>query len=251
MRSALVVLALLTALVRPPASHGAAESGGAASGVAFEAATRRGLEATEAGRYGRALAAFDEVVAAAPGRAEGYFFRAAVFQILAGHFDRPAYQKGFDENAARALSRAEARVKAAPGEAEAHLLAGLTQGMIAVRAIQRRHYLTAFRRGRETARSLERAIALRPGLEDAYYGLGVYYYWRSRARWARLITRLKIVEDTGDKGLRYLRRAAARGRWLKTLARIELVWALYGEERFAEGRKALAPLLRRHPDQPL
>jgi len=223
----------------------------AAAGLApaDEAALRRGVEAAAAGRYEEALARFGEVAERSPGRPEGPFFRAAVYKILKGHFDRPAYREGMEKNAALALGRAEALIRRDPSDAEAHLYAGLTKGMLAVDAVHRRRYLSALRSGRMMVSLLERAVALDPALEDAYYALGLYHLRWSHWTWLRPLA--PFFRASGERGVAYLRRAAERGRWLRPLARLELVWALYREGRFGEGRRELARLHRDYPEQPL
>ena len=229
-----------------PAAAPAAPNASAAE--ALERAIQRGLEESAAGSYARALATFGKIAEQNPARPEGPFFRAAVYQILLGHFERPAYQAGFKENSALAVSRSESLIRRNPGDAKGHLFLGLSGGMIAVEASKKRHYITAFRYGQKLSASMERALELDPALEDAYYGLGLYHYWRSRIPVLRAVS--KTLRRAGEQGMAYLRRAAERGRWLKNLARIELVWALYQEKRFAEARKALAPLIARYPGQP-
>ncbi len=237
--AAFPAIALFAALWAPP---------GAAPRAHPEAVIRQGLRATASGRYDEALRRFGGLVKKAPGDATGYFFLASVYNILAGHFDDAAYREGFDQNIVKALAISEKRIKADPNDAEAHLLAGLAMGLLGMDASRRKSYIRAFVRSRRTKRYLERAIALNPALEDAYYGLGVYYFWRSRAKWLRQLT--PLIGDTGEKGLRFLSRVAERGRWLRDLARIELVYTLYAEKRFDEGRRLTAALIRDYPDQP-
>ncbi len=209
---------------------------------------RRGLRAAATGRYGDALRLFSGMVKKSPGDAAGYFFLASVYNILAGHFDDVAYREGFDRNISRALALSEERIKADPADAEAHLIAGLTMGMLGMDAARGRSYVRAFVRSRRSKRYFERAVALDPGLEDAYYGLGLYYFWRVRAKWLRQLA--PLLGDTGEKGLAYMRRAARGGGWLRDLARIELVYSLYVEKEFEEAGRLIDGLIEDYPGQP-
>ncbi len=250
--SAAVVIA---AFIAPQAAVAPATRVAAATQMpAVAAATQieeligRGVRATAGGRYEAALREFGRVVEKAPGDAAGYFFLASVYSVLAGHFDDPAYREGFERNAFRALEIAEARIKAAPGDGRAHMIAGLALGMLGMDAARQKSYVRAFLRSRRTAKFLERAIALDPGLEDAYYALGLYYYWRVRAEWFRRLA--PLIGDTGEKGIRYIRRTAERGRWLRDLARIELVYVLYHEGKFEEARGLISGIIEKFPSQP-
>ena len=209
---------------------------------------QKGIKATAAGHYDKALMIFDGVVRNAPGNPKGYFFLASVYNILSGYFDDLTFRDGFDDNASKALAISEARIKADLNDAEAFLIAGLTMGMLGMDAARRQSFVRAFLRSRKTKRYLERVITLNPDIGDAYYGLGVYYFWRARAKWLRRLT--PLIGDTGEKGLRYLKRAARSGRWLRDLARIELVYTQYTERKYDEGRRLAAGLIKENPNQP-
>ncbi|MDA0999665.1 MAG: hypothetical protein O2807_03985 [bacterium] len=209
------------------------------------------MKFTAAGRYKEALAQFDKVVAAMPNRPEGYLFRAAVYQVLVRHFDRASYIKGFKDNSDTAIEKSRLMLLQNPKDAAAHMFLGLASGIMAIDAAQNHSFLTALQHGMKTADSLQRAVELDPNLEDAYYGLGLYLFWKSRSTFIRLLTDFKVLDETKNKGLGYLRRAATKGKYLRTIARLELVWALYEEKRFPEARKELEPLLVQYPNQPL
>ncbi len=213
-----------------------------------EALIQRGLEATARGRYETALKDFRKIVDDAPGEPEGYFFLASVYNVLAGHFELPPYREGFEENSRKALAISEGRIKKNPDDAKAHMIAGLTMGMLSMDSVRRKSYIRAFLRSRKTTKYLEKSIALDPGMDDAYYALGLYYFWRVRAKWFRFLS--PLLGDSAEKGLGYIRRTAERGKWLRDLARIELVYALYAEKEFEEGRRLVASLIEQYPEQP-
>ncbi len=240
MRTAIVSVFILAAIAAAP--------GLAFSNGHFEAAIQRGLEATSRGNYEAALKVFRKIVAKAPGEPEGYFFLASVYNVLAGHFEVPPYREGFEKNIQKALSIVEGRIKKNPDDAKAHLIAGLTMGMLSMDSVRRKSYVQAFFRSRKITKYLDKAIALDPGMEDAYYALGLYYFWRVRAKWFRFLA--PLFGDSGEKGLRYIRRTAERGKWLRDLARIELVYALYTEKKFGEGRRLAGELIAQYPEQP-
>ncbi|MDP7168402.1 MAG: hypothetical protein QF701_11750 [Nitrospinota bacterium] len=244
---AIAVFIALAAPVAPAASAAPVVPGVPAATRSGES-LGRGLRATAAGRYGEAIRLFAGMVKKAPGEAAGYFFLASVYNILAGHFDDAAYRAGFDRNISRSLALSEERIKATPADAEAHLIAGLTMGLLGMDAARRKSYVRAFVRSRRSKRYLERAVALDPGLEDAYYGLGLYYFWRVRAKWLRQLA--PLLGDTGEKGLAFMRRAAWGGGWLRDLARIELVYSLYAEKQYEEAGRLIDGIIADYPGQP-
>lgn len=239
MRKAALFLSLLVISAAPPP---------AAAKTHREALIRHGVEATSRGLYSDALEDFRKLVQDAPKEPEGYFFLASVYNVLAGHFEVPPYREGFEKNIHKALEISEARIRKNPNDAKSHMIAGLTMGMLSMDSVRRKSYLQAFLRSRKTNRYLERAIELDPGMDDAYYALGLYYFWRVRAKWFRVFS--PLFGNSAETGLKYIRRTAERGKWLRDLARIELVYALYSEKKFEEARRMVSALIKQYPEQP-
>lgn len=208
-----------------------------------------GLERIAAGDYSAAADSFDRVIASAPQRPEGYFFKASVFHILKSHIRREDYYEAWRKNATKAHSLSEALLEKNPEDTRALLLAGLTEGMRIVDALDSSSYLTAFLRAGAMQNHLEKAVELDPKLHDAYYGLGVYHIRGSTESWVRMFR--FFIGDTSAKGRAYLRRAVDGGGWISNSARLALVWALYRAKKFKEARRDVAYLRARYPKNAL
>ncbi len=208
-----------------------------------------GLERVAAGDYSAASDTFDRVIASAPGRPEGYFFKASVFHILKGHIRREKYQETWRKNAEKAMALSEALLEKNPEDTRALLLAGLTEGMRIVDALDSSSYLTAFLRAGAMQNHLEKALELDPKLHDAYYGLGIYHIRGSTESWVRMFR--FFVGDTSAKGRKYLRRAVDGGGWISITARLDLIWALYRAKKFKEARGDAGYLRARYPENAL
>ncbi len=208
-----------------------------------------GLERVAAGDYSAASHSFDRVIASAPGRPEGYFFKASVFHILKGHIRREDYQETWRKNAEKAMALSEALLEKNPEDTRALLLAGLTEGMRIVDALDSSSYLTAFLRAGAMQNHLEKALELDPEIHDAYYGLGIYHIRGSTESWVRMFR--FFVGDTSAKGRAYLRRAVDGGGWISITARLDLIWALYRAKKFKEARGDVEYLRARYPKNAL
>ena len=189
------------------------------------------------------------MIASAPGRPEGYFFKATVFHILKGHIRREEYQETWRKNAEKAMALSEALLEKNPEDTRALLLAGLTEGMRIVDALDSSSYLTAFLRAGAMQNHLEKAVELEPELNDAYYGLGIYHIRGSTESWVRMFR--FFIGDTSAKGRKYLRRAVDGNGWISNSARLALIWALYRGEKFKEARGDVAYLRARYPKNAL
>ena len=210
-----------------------------------EKSIRTGLEQVAAGDYSAASETFDRVIASAPGRPEGYFFKASVFHILKGHIQRKEFHEAWRKNTAKALALSEALLEKNPKDTRALLLAGLTEGMRIVDALDNGSYLTAFLRAGTMEKHLESAIEIDPKIHDAYYGLGIYHIRGSTESWVRMFR--FFIGDTSEKGRTYLRRAVDGNGWISNSARLALIWALYRVEKFKEARKDIEYLRARYP----
>ena len=208
-----------------------------------------GLEQVAAGDYSAASDTFDRVIASAAGRPEGYFFKASVFHILKGHIRREDYQETWRKNADKALALSEALLEKNPEDTRALLLAGLTEGMRIVDALDNSSYLTAFLRAGAMQNHLEKALELDPKLHDAYYGLGIYHIRGSTESWVRMFR--FFIGDTSAKGRAYLRRAVDGKGWISNTARLDLIWALYRAKKFKEARGDVEFLRARYPQNVL
>ena len=204
-----------------------------------------GLEYVAAGDYSAAADTFDRVIASAPERPEGYFFKASVFHVLKGHIRRKDYQETWRENAEKAMALSEALLEKNPEDTRALLLAGLTEGMRIVAALDSSSYLTAFLRAGAMENHLEKALELDPEIHDAYYGLGIYHIRGSTESWVRMFR--FFIGDTSAKGRDYLRRAVDGKGWISNSARLALIWALYRAEKFQEARGDVEYLRARYP----
>ena len=214
-----------------------------------EKSINTGLEQVASGDYLAASETFDRVIASSQERPEGYFFKASVFHILKGHIQRKDYYETWRKNTEKARSLSEQLLEKNPDDTSALLIAGLTEGMRIVDALNNSSYLTAFLRAGAMEKHLEKAIELDPKLHDAYYGLGIYHIRGSTESWVRMFR--FFIGDTSEKGRTYLRRAVDGNGWISNSARLALIWALFRVKRFQQARKDVEFLRGSYPKNPL
>jgi hypothetical protein len=160
----------------------------------------------------------------------------------------------FSAEVERAIAATEAWTARAPDSAEAQFYAG---GAYAARVqwrVLRNEKLAAARDGKRIKTALERAVALDPTLEDAYFGIGLYQYYADVAPAAAKFLRFFLLLPGGDRteGLAQMRRTHARGRLLQGEADYQLQIIYLWYERRADLAVALLEDLRtRYPGNPL
>jgi len=160
----------------------------------------------------------------------------------------------FAQQAERAIAATEAWAAREPAAAEAHFYVG---GAYAARVqwrVLRNEKLAAARDGKRIKQALERAVALDAGLEDAYFGIGLYQYYADVAPAAAKFLRFLLLLPGGNKteGLAQMRRARTQGALLRGEADYQLqIIYLWYERRADLAVGILDSLNDRYPGNPL
>lgn len=114
--------------------------------------------------------------------------------------------------------------------------------------------LAAARDGKRVKDALERALALDPSLQDAWFGIGLYHYYADVAPAALKVLRFLLLLPGGDRiqGLREMERTRERGELLRGEADFQLHWLyLWYEDRPERALELLRGLDARYPTNPL
>ena len=168
--------------------------------------------------------------------------------------DSLALDPAFERSVDAAIAANEAWTEREPANAEAWFYLG---GAYAVRVqwrVLRGEKLSAARDGKRILDALERAIELDPGLDDAYFGMGMYKYYADVAPAAARMLRFLLLLPGGDReeGLEEMRRARARGKLLQGEADYQLsIIYLWYEKETARAIELLEGLHEQYQGNPL
>jgi hypothetical protein len=160
----------------------------------------------------------------------------------------------FSATVDHAIQTTEAWTERSPDDAEPWFYLG---GAYAARVqwrVLRDEKLAAARDGRRIKLALERAIALDPNLDDAYFGLGMYKYYADVAPAAAKILRFLLLLPGGDRreGLDQMLRARSHGHLLQGEADYQLhIVYLWYERQTSRALQLLRSLHDRYPANPL
>jgi tetratricopeptide (TPR) repeat protein len=160
----------------------------------------------------------------------------------------------FSTSVEKAIRETDEWTERAPDDAEAWFYLG---GAYAARVqwrVLREERLAAARDGKRIKEALERAIALDPSFDDAYFGIGLYQYYADVAPTAAKILRFLLLLPGGsrEQGLEQMLRARTRGRLLQDEADYQLhILYLWYEHRTDLALELLRDLDRRHPANPI
>ena len=168
--------------------------------------------------------------------------------------DSRTLDEEFSTAVERAIRTTAAWTVRAPDAAEAWFYLG---GAYAARVqwlVLREERLAAARDGKRIKDALERALVLDPGLDDAYFGIGLYRYYADVAPTVAKILRFLLLLPGGNReaGLAQMERARTNGRLLKGEAdyQLQMIYLWY-EQQTGRALALLRELARRHPRNPI
>jgi len=160
----------------------------------------------------------------------------------------------FTDQADRAIASADAWVAREPQLAEAQFYDGAAYAVRVQWRVLRDEKLSAARDGKRIKQALDRAVALDPDLNDAYFGLGLYEYYADVAPAAAKVLRFLLLLPGGNRaeGLARMQRARTAGRLLQGEADYQLqIIYLWYEKRVDLAVDLLTSLRDRYPGNPL
>ena len=159
----------------------------------------------------------------------------------------------FQSHVEAAIAAAEAWTLREPQRAEAWFYLGGAYGVRVQWRVLRGERLAAARDGKRIKEALEHTLALDPGMQDAYFGIGLYHYYADIAPTAAKMLRWLLFLPGGDrvKGMQEMLRARDNGQVLRSEADYQLqVIDLWYEKRPEHALELLAGLRQRHPGNP-
>ena len=165
-----------------------------------------------------------------------------------------AHDTQFQSRVDAAIASADAWTKREPERAEAWFYLGGAYGARAQWKVLRRERLGAARDGKRIKEALERALALDPRLQEAYFGIGLYHYYADVAPAAAKMLRWLLLLPGGDKaeGMREMMRAREHAELFEDEADYQLhVIYLWYEKQPQRALALLTALRDRHPRNPL
>ena len=131
-----------------------------------------------------------------------------------------AYDDALERASAGAVAAARDWTMREPLRGEAWFYLAAARAPRVNRLVLRGERLAAAREGKQIKDALERALAIDPSLDDAYFGIGLYHYYAAVAPMYAKLLRWLLALPGGDRarGLEEMTRARDRGAILRARA---------------------------------
>ncbi|HDL18396.1 MAG TPA: hypothetical protein ENH29_05025 [Bacteroidetes bacterium] len=176
------------------------------------------------------LATFDRLIAYFPEHPIGYFYKAGVYDLFNQDYRITTFEKQFEKNVNLAIKKGEKYIKKNKNDELAYFYLGGAYGFRGIHRVYKRDWLHVFIDGIKGLKNLNKSLKKRPDFYDAYFGLGLYHYWRSAL--TKKFRFLPFISDQRQRGINELKLAIEKGRYAGVEARISLSSVYYNETKY-------------------
>lgn len=206
-----------------------------------------GIDKVYRGEYMEALEVFQRIIMEDRQSPVGYFYAAAFYEVMMQNFRNRSLEEKFNFYINEAIERGENLLESYDDDEWLYFYVGGSYGYRAIDRSGTGNWFGAFKDAVKGADYLEKAIKINPRLYDAYFGLGVYKYWRSVK--CRVLWFLPFFKDERQAGISEIELAINRGEYSKYEAMSALI-TIYRNEK--DSRKALfwtEAILEKYPSE--
>ena len=214
----------------------------------LEALINNGLCLAYSGQYKEAEATYKKVISLYPKNPAGYYYLADLYQMIMRNYRVRDFEPQFEKFIDLTIEVAEEALKNNHNNAVAYMYLGDARGHRGVQRINQHKFFRGFMDGLKGASYLEKAIELDPTLYDAYYGAGIYHYWRSaksKAFWF-----LPFIGDNRQKGIDEIWLSIQKGKHSEIEGKFALVSIYYDEQDYKKSYQLNQQLRQLFPDNP-
>ena len=199
-------------------------------------------------KYFEAIEMCEQVIEKYPDNPMGYLGEAAVYHIIMLNYRVSLFEDKFDSLTTLAIKTGKMVITKHNDDENAYFVLGAAYGFRGLQRIRNGEWFGAFKDGIKGVSNLMKAHELNNKLYDVYFGLGLYYYWKSVK--AKVLTFLFLMKDEREKGIEYLRIAIDNGRFVSTEAVFALIEIYYYEDRYDEALQTALSLKDRFIEDP-
>lgn len=227
---------------------GELELSGEQSDSNLEALINCGICFTYSGQYKEAEKTYKKIINLYPKNPTGYYYLAALYQTIMRNYRVRDFEAQFEKFIDLAIEIAEKAMENDKNNAVAHMYFGNARGHRGVHKINQQKILRGFVDGLKGASSLKKSIKLDPTLYDAYYGAGIYNYWRSAK--SKTFWFLPFIGDNCQRGIDEIKLSIQKGKHSEIEGKFALVTIYYNEKNYDKACQLNQQLYQLFPDNP-
>jgi len=204
-----------------------------------------GIEKIRTGKYEEAISTFKTLIEQNKENPVGYFYAAATYEEIMQTYHNRSFSKQFDFYIDNAIDKGETLAKTTKDDEWLYFYLGGSYGYRAIDRSETGNWLGAFLDAVKGADYLEKAIKINPEIYDAYYGFGVYKYWRSVK--SKVLWFIPFVKDERNEGINDIITAIRKGKYANHEAKTALIGIYRNEKYYDYAMTVVNEMLEKYP----
>ncbi|MFQ6041440.1 MAG: tetratricopeptide repeat protein [Candidatus Poribacteria bacterium] len=214
----------------------------------LESLINQGLFLTYSGQYKEAEERYKRIINLYPKNPAGYYYLAALYQTIMRNYRVRDFEPQFEKFIDLAIKIGKEAIANDGNNAAAYMYFGNARGHRGVHRINQQKFFQGFIDGLKGASYLRKSIELDPTLYDAYYGTGIYQYWRSAK--SKSFWFLPFIGDNRRKGIDEIKLSIQKGKHSEIEGKYALVSIYYNEKNYERAYQLNQQLCQLFPDNP-
>jgi tetratricopeptide (TPR) repeat protein len=174
----------------------------------------------------------------------GYFFMAVVLDAWMVYYQSEKKENEFYQYCDRAIEKGEVLLDNNPKNEWARFFIGGADGYKGTYEARFERWITAFRYGWKGVSVLMELETKKSTIDDIYYGIGSYDYWRSAMM--KILWWMPGINDNREEGIKKLYRARDNGIYTKTASSVTLIDIFINENRYKEALAIAEGMLKEY-----
>jgi tetratricopeptide (TPR) repeat protein len=215
-------------------------------GNRFDLMIHSGIDMVQKGDYDEAIGVFQKMIEKDPESPVGYFYIAATYESMMQTFNNRSFQEKFDFFIDKAIKKGEELLDEIKDDGWLYFYLGGSYGYRAIDRSETGQWFGAFTDAVRGASHLEKAVSINPELYDAYYGFGVYKYWRSVK--SEVLWFLPFFEDERQAGIDDIWLSIRKGKYSRYEAMNALIGIYQNEKNYQKALDVAEAVLEKYPE---
>lgn len=208
----------------------------------------QGIHQIHVEQYDEAIGTFRELLELYPDNIIGYFYIAATYQTIMRNYRISFFESQFGKFLNKAIEIGEKSIDGNKKDLFTALYLGGAYGFRGLHKVRKRDWLGALNDGLKGINYLERTVSIDPHFYDAYYGLGVFHYWRTVK--TKLPGFLSFVKKDRQKGIKEVLLTINKGKFTQIEGKYALVEIYYNHGDFKKAFEVNKSLYDIFPTNP-
>jgi tetratricopeptide (TPR) repeat protein len=172
--------------------------------------------------YAAAESTFKKLIDLDTNHPQGYFYLAATIQAKMMDFETDLWEKEFYKYIDETEQHCKELIETNNQNGWAYFYLGSAGCYRSFHESKKKEYLTAVRHGLAGVAALKKALQIDSTITEAYFGIGSFNYWRSKA--THYLNWLPLLNDQRQVGIDMVKRAAYKSKYIHYAAYNELIW---------------------------